>query len=304
MRVAEARAGATGRLAAAGAQEPAIEAEVLVREAMGADRVQYLTSLREALPLDSEAMLDGLLRRRETGEPLAYILGRREFYGLDFAVGPDVLVPRQETELLVDLVLQHAATMSAPPVVADVGTGSGAVAVAVAVNLPGATVFATDVSDAALAMAEANASRHGVSSRVKLLRGDLLEPVPSAVSIVVSNPPYLSSATIGELQAEVQREPRAALDGGRDGLSLISRLIRQAPTRLKEGGALLVEIDPPQADAVTTMARSAFPGATVSIARDLLGRSRAVSVVLRSPPPEARLSLQARRRPGQTGRLS
>ena len=279
MRVGEAHVATVDRLAAVGVLEADIEAEVLVRHVLDTDRAGYFASIGEAMPPSSQAMLDGTVQRRASGEPLAYILGRREFYGLDFVVNASVLVPRQETELLVDAALDHLGYLASRRLrVADVGTGSGAIAVALAHHLPDATVYATDSSAEALAVANLNRDRHGVSGRLKLLLGDLLAPLPSAVDVIVSNPPYLRTAQIPSLAPELQWEPSTALDGGADGLAIIGRLLTQAPGRLAPDGALFVEIDPPQVECVMSMARSAMPDSEVFFLSDLMGLPRVVGI--------------------------
>lgn len=220
------------------------------------------------------------MQRRVAGEPLAYITGHREFYGLDFVVSPAVLIPRQETELLVDAALDFARGNADDSIsIADVGTGSGAIAVAVAHSLPQAHVHATDCSAAALQVAERNCRKHGVANRVSLLHGDLLDPLPLGVDLIVSNPPYIASRLLPELPREVRREPQLALDGGEHGLDVIGRLIKQAPAKLNAGGRLILEISPEQLEAVRELARTFLPDAVVEHRNDLLELARCVTVV-------------------------
>jgi release factor glutamine methyltransferase len=239
---------------------------------------------------DRQMRADSLVRRRAAGEPLAYILENREFYGLDFLVNPSVLVPRQETELLVDKVLEFAAARpfdlardepGGAVVIADIGTGSGAIAVAIAKSLPRATVYATDSSREALAVADANRRRHGVVDRVILSHGDLLQALPAPVDVLVSNPPYISTAELAGLAPEVRREPIRALDGGPDGLDVVRRLFRQASDCVRPGGLMAVEIAPQQLESVTRIARSCFPTGQVSHDLDLSGLPRVVWVAVR-----------------------
>jgi len=192
-----------------------------------------------------------------------------------------VLVPRQETELLVDAVLEFVSTSNLRnPLIADVGTGSGAIAIAVAKALPDATVFATDISHDALKIAEANALAHDVQDAVRLLHGDLLEPLPGPVDIIVSNPPYLTTDEIPGLASEVRHEPETALDGGRDGLAAISELMRQAAGLVQKSRLLAVEIAPSQLDSVVLLARGLFPDSQVTHLLDLTGLPRVVHVLL------------------------
>jgi len=279
MRIGQARVATANRLAAAGVQEAGIEAEALVRHVLGTDRAGYFASIGTSLEPDNKALLNGLVARRASGEPLAYVLGHREFYGLEFMVNPSVLVPRQETELLVDAVLDHADSRApASLTIADVGTGCGAIAVVLASRVPDVTVYATDLSAEALAVARVNSDSHGVSSGVKLVQGDLLGALPSVVDVIVSNPPYLRTGLLPTLARELRWEPACALDGGADGLAVIRRLLAQASDRLSSDGALFVEIDPPLTEPVMGMARSLFPLATVFILPDLLGLPRVVGV--------------------------
>ena len=272
---------ARDRLSQSGVEDAALESEALLRRVLGLDRAAFFAALDDEISPRQLARLGSLVERREEGEPLAYILGWREFYGIEMLVTPDVFIPRQETELLVDRAIELGA--GRPGIaIADVGTGSGAGAVAIAVNLPSCRVYATDVSQAALDVAETNCRMHAVAGRVRLMRGDLLAPITSSMDMIVSNPPYIRSGEIARLGREVRREPAAALDGGPDGLDLMRRLFQQAPAVLKPGGTMLVEIDPSQLRAVMVMA-AAFPGAHVSHLRDLSGNPRVMTATL--PPP-------------------
>lgn len=286
MRVREFWAGSRDRLARAGVNDASLEAEVMLRTAMGVDRTGFVASLNMTLEPDRARMADGLVARRLAGEPLAYIVGSREFYGLDFLVNPSVLIPRQETEHLVDSVLAFSRRVNDPPLeVADVGTGSGAIAVAIAHQLPEAKVYATDSSSAALEVADVNRRRHGVADRVHLCEGDLLEALPRVVDLIVSNPPYIATDEFETLPADVLREPILALDGGPDGLAVTRRLVQGAPSYLRPGGRLVVEIAPSQLDAASRTAAEVFGGADVGFERDLAGDPRVLVVDL-GPQPE------------------
>ena len=282
MRIRESLARTGDRLCDAGVPVHRIEAEVLLRHVLGMERAEFFAELDERLAPQHERQVWQLVRRRLDGEPLAYIVGHREFYGLNFVVNSHVLIPRQETELLVDKVLElfSADVPGEHPAIADIGTGSGAIAIAIATHLPRATVYATDASAEALAVTDTNRRRHGVSERVYLCQGDLLEALPGPVDVIVSNPPYIGTREIARLSQEVRREPACALDGGADGLEVSSRLVRQAESYVRPGGHVFVEIAPEQLDAVSRLARHTFPTAAVSFARDLLGLPRAVIVEL------------------------
>ncbi|MGI8927318.1 MAG: peptide chain release factor N(5)-glutamine methyltransferase [Tepidiformaceae bacterium] len=259
------------RLEAAGVPDAAMEAEVLVRSAAGMARAAYFAG--ETLPSGCEPRLETMVARREAREPAAYITGTRAFYGLELSVGPGVLIPRPETELLVEAGLLEAARLDAP-IVVDVGTGSGAVAVAVAHALPagsGGRVLGTDVSADALRVAATNRDSHGVE--LTLLRMDLLGGIGRA-DVVLANLPYIPSGEVDALEPEVSRwEPRVALDGGADGLALIRRLIDDCRERLRPA-LLALEVGCGQADAVGAYATEC--GAVVQVLRDLSGIERVV----------------------------
>lgn len=225
-----------------------------------------------------------MIDRAAAGEPLAYLTGRREFHGLEFAVDARVLVPRPETELLVDLALNFLTTecsASAEKRVLDVGTGSGCIAVTIAVKHPAASVTATDISEGALAVARANAGQHGVAQRLAFFRSDLLSSfhlLPASFDLIAANLPYIASDELRDL-AVAKHEPRLALDGGPDGLLWIRRLLVDAPRALRPGGLLLLEIGATQGAVATTLVQAAFPRGRVQLYRDLSGLDRIVSVV-------------------------
>ena len=260
-------------------EEAALEANVLVRHVLALERADLLARPETPLVPAQAAALEGLLARRLRREPLAYVLGAREFHGLDFRVTPAVMVPRPETETLVEEALAWARERPAPVTVADVGTGSGCIVVSLAVRLPGVQFLATDVSPAALAVAEENARSHGVAKRVQLLSGHLLQPLPGPVDLIVANLPYIPSGRLDTLQPEVRdHEPREALDGGRDGTDLLRPLLRQAEAYLQPGGAVMLEIDDEQGATMAEQARSVFPAAAVRVQRDLAGLDRVLVV--------------------------
>ena len=280
MRIAESLVLIADTLSEAGIADARLEAEVLLRHVLGADRAGFFASIQEDLRPSYGGPLDRLVERRVRREPLAYITGHREFYGLDFAVNSGVLIPRQETELLVEKALNFCSSLGphARPTIADIGTGSGAIAIAIALDAPRATVHATDTSPSALATADENRHRHGVEHRVHLHLGDLLSALPAPVDLLVSNPPYIPSNEIPGLAPEIRREPRSSLDGGSDGLDLIRRLLGQVAGRILPGGRVLLEISPEQLGAVYSAAAESVPRTRVSFHRDLLGLPRAVEV--------------------------
>jgi release factor glutamine methyltransferase len=264
-------------LAQAGVEEPQLDAEVLLSEATGLSRAGLFTwADRDLTPKELTRFRSDVYRRAER-EPLAYIVGQREFFGLSFAVSPAVLVPRPETELLVEQALDWLTLPGAPasPRIADVGTGSGIIAVALAVHLPRAGIVATDTSADALSVAQTNAVRHGVAAQIEFLMGDLLVPVPQPVDLIAANLPYIASSDWETLMPEIRDyEPRQALDGGPDGLEWNRRLLDAAPGCLRPGAVLLAEIGATQGAAVSVLARSHFATAQIALRRDYAGLDR------------------------------
>ena len=266
------------RLEAAGIGDARLEADLIWTTTLGIDRAALYAALRDT-PSDEEAgRAEALCERRLNREPVAYLMGTREFYGLPIAVGPGVLIPRPETETVVEETLRLVESV-ASPVLADVGCGSGAIAVALAVARPEAVVYALDLARRALELTTLNAESHGVSSRVRVLESDLLAALPCPVHVVAANLPYVMSDEIPLLEPEVSRyEPREALDGGADGLALIRRLLAEADGHLLPGGALVLEMDPRQTAAAGDAATACFAGARIRAARDLAGRERVLVV--------------------------
>jgi len=251
----EALRAAAETLRRAGIDGARLDAEVLLAYVCGMNRSRLLTTTRDPLGLDALAVFDAAVARRARREPIAYILGRREFWSLDFEVNRDVLIPRPETELLVETAISLLRRRRLTrPRIADVGTGSGCIAIALARELPAAALWASDVAPPALAVARRNALRLGVASLIQFAEGDLLAPLqPEApFDLICCNPPYVSSAA--SLQPELAYEPTRALFAGADGMATIRRLIAEAPECLRRGGSLLVEIGQGQADAVRALA--------------------------------------------------
>ena len=253
---------------------------MLLRHVLQIDRAAFFAGLQDEVPGHVAAELDRLLQRRIAREPLAYITGRREFYAMEFSITPAVLVPRQETELLVDLAVERIGNRLGCRVL-DIGTGSGCVALAIATHAPDAEVHAIDLSDEALAVAARNRQAHGLADRVTLHRGDLLEPFlgsSTRFDLIVSNPPYIPSAVLDTLSPEVRAEPGMALDGGADGLDSIRELLVQSQAALAEGGRLLIEVYSDSAQETGRLARASFPQAPVALHDDLLGLPRVLEV--------------------------
>jgi release factor glutamine methyltransferase len=260
---------------------PRLDAELLLTHLLGWPRARLLAERDYPVTPELAERFAALAARRATGEPVAYLVGHKEFYGLDLLVDRRVLVPRPETELLVELALGLAPTIAARRApqalqIADIGTGSGAIAIALASNLPHVEIYAVDLSADALALAAANLERHGLAGRVRLLSGDLLAPLPGPVDMIVSNPPY---TVLAEVDPEVRaHEPHLALEGGPDGAAIYRRLLAQSRAYLRPGGALLLEIGAWQGQLVADLALAQFPTVTPQIARDLAGRDRVVIV--------------------------
>jgi len=253
---------------------PRIEAEVLLMHVLETSRSTILAHPERRLTSRQVTAYKGLVSRRASGYPLPYITGHVEFYGLDIRVTPEVMIPRPETETLVELALEGQ-----PSSIVDVGTGSGCIAIALATHLPNATIQGLDISPAALSVARWNLKRHGLRGRVKLMIGDVLTPRPSPVDLIISNPPYVAADEWSSLPASVHyHEPQIALDGGSDGLAVIRELLAQAPGLLRPEGRLLIEIGANQGEAAMRLAQAYFPMATSRVHPDLAGRDRALEV--------------------------
>jgi release factor glutamine methyltransferase len=264
-----------------GLATPRLDAELLVGHALALPRIQLYVQSDRPLQADELAAIRELIKRRQAGESVAYLVGRKEFWKLEFAVDARVLVPRPDTETLIEVVqdLLAARPEDAPAArIADVGTGSGAIAVTLAKLRPDAALFAVDVSEDALAVARANAERHGAA--ITFLTGDLDVPLAAHApfTLIAANLPYIPTAELAGLPPEVRVEPSLALDGGPDGLALVRRLVAAAPALLATGGALVLEIGAGQADATATLLGEAG-FVEVQKKRDLAGIDRVVSGV-------------------------
>ena len=287
--------GDAGTDAVGGIDQPRLEAELLLAHVLSTGRIDLHLRANERLSKEAAQAYAALVQRRMAREPLAYILGHRAFYDLDLIVTPDVLVPRPETEHLVEEILSYLGTPSAssavsadaelalgvPRRVLDMGTGSGAIAVTVAKHLPRAQVWAVDISWAALQVARQNARLAGVQQRIRLVQGDLLAPFGGCFDVIAANLPYVTAAELPELMPEVARyEPRLALDGGAEGLEVICRFLDQVAPHLGEPGLLLIEIDPRQSQAVLTLARERLdgPSTLVSTIKDYAGHDRIIRI--------------------------
>ncbi len=261
-------------------EDASLESELLLRHVLKLSRVQLYLELEHELAPEDEQAFWHLIKRRLNHEPTAYIIGHREFYGLDFYVDSNALIPRPESELLVEKTLELAQNR-AEPTIADVGTGCGAIAISLALSLPQARIYATDISAPALKVALFNCQKHGVTNRVSLLPGDMLDPLSEPVDIIVANLPYVMESELTRVNT-LNFEPSLALNGGSDGLEKIRQLCTQINEsgKLRPGGYLLLEIGERHREAVTTFLRSMFPSAKIEVTPDLNGIDRVVRLAL------------------------
>jgi release factor glutamine methyltransferase len=270
-------AGGRQRLREAGISpvEAALDARLLAQHVLGWETATYFTSANEPEPTGFAAIYGPLVARRAAREPLPYITGRREFWDLTFEVSPAVLIPRPETELIVEAALELFPSRTSALTIVDVCTGSGVVAIALARERPAARIVATDISSDALEVARRNASRHGAADRVEFVCDDLLDPITSEVDLIVCNPPYVAEVSRPGLQPEVRdHEPSVALFGGRDGLRLLTRLVAGAPARLRNGGYLVFEFGFGQDVEVEALIEATPQLELLELRRDLQGIAR------------------------------
>jgi release factor glutamine methyltransferase len=277
-------------------ETPGLDAQVLLAHVTGQDRAWVLSHPEAGLTPEQEAALETAIRRLQAGTPLPYILGHWEFFGLDFEVTPAVLIPRPETELLLETALNWIRIHPQSTYrFLDVGTGSGCIAVTLAVHVPRAQTLATDISPVALAVARRNAERHGVEERIEFIECDLLPDsgdsgrwtldgssstlygLLSTVDMLTANLPYIPTETLKGLAISTQ-EPALALDGGADGLDLIRRLLANLAGKMDTGCLVLLEIETGQGRPALELAHAAFPGANVEIKKDLAGHDRLVVI--------------------------
>jgi release factor glutamine methyltransferase len=281
--VGRALVAATQRLEEAGSDTASLDAQVILAHILGKERAWLFAHYDQALSQEEAETFTDMVARRAAAEPVAYLVGHREFYGLDLVVDHRVLIPRPETELLVDAVLDHIESRANQQVrMVDVGTGSGAVAVAVAANCPSVQIYAIDLSTSALEVAAENVRRHDSRGQITLLQGDLLSPLPEPVDIIAANLPYITSRDYPNLMADVRDyEPRLALEAGPEGLDLIERLLDQAPGHLYPGGVIFLEIGADQGQAVLKLVERLLPQARhIGLRQDYHGYDRLVVIGL------------------------
>jgi len=263
---------ASGHLQKHGSDSARLDAELLLAQALGMRRLDLYLQFDRRLSDDELSDYRDLTKRRARGEPVAYLVGHKEFMALDFEVTPAVLVPNPDTEVLVQRAVEIARQAKGPLRVADVGTGSGCIAIAIAHYAPEVEVWASDISREALEVAERNVAKHGLTERVHLDCGDLLDPLPGSFDLVCANLPYVAAGA--ELPVEVKAQPASALYAADGGTALVLRLLEVAPVRLNPGGRLLAEVDPAIASAARDAAGRDFSNLTVH--RDLGGRDRVI----------------------------
>ena len=274
---------ATQRLEEAGIDTARLDAQVILAHVLGVGRSWLFAHHEVTLDLEQAQRYTDLIARRVAHEPVAYLVERREFYGIELTVNRHVLIPRPETEMLVDAVLDYVAERSpAVLTIADVGTGSGAIALAIAANAPEVKLYATDISPRALAVAQANVTSLDRRGQVLLLPGDLLSPLPERIDVVVANLPYISSTAYRSLEPGVRvYEPQLALEAGPAGLDAIARLLGQLPVYLRAEGLVVLEIGYDQGPAVLALLDQRLPQAhAVDLRQDYQGHDRLVTFSL------------------------
>jgi len=264
---------------------PRLDAQVLLGHILEKPRSWLLAHPEANLSPQQQEQLNQAVARLETGLPLPYLLGHWEFYSLDFNLNPAVLIPRPETELLIEQALAWLRAQSDRRRAADIGTGSGCIAITLAKFIPDLHVTATDVSPKALQIAQSNAKKHHVAERISLVKSDLLpnEKTNADFDLICANLPYIPTGRLHTLKV-YRREPTLALDGGSDGLDLIRSLLGQAPRRLTRGGLLLIEIDSSHSKRAISLAHEAFPHADVRLLPDLAGQDRLIRIERENQP--------------------
>ena len=261
-----------------GLESPRLCAELLLAHCLGCERIELYTRY-DAVPTDAQrASFRELVRRAAAGEPIAYLIGQREFFGLSFRVTPDVLIPRPETEVLVERTIELVRKSGGRLRTSlDLGTGSGCIAISLARHLPDVRIAASDISEAALAVARENAERLGVAERIDLRAGDLFEPWADRVpfDVIVTNPPYIAGPELSQLPPSVRDyEPRVALVAGEDGLAMLRRIVERLPTALRPGGHILTELAWNQSAAARALFESSGQFAELHTYRDALNHER------------------------------
>lgn len=268
-----------------GIEDSHIEARILLEHILELSSAQLYTQPERVLSQEQANSLHQLIERRLHREPTAYIIKHREFYGIDFYVDSRALIPRPETELLVEEAIEFAnsrpnlSSSEKPLLIADAGVGCGAIAISLALNLPRSKIYATDISPSALEVARLNCEYHNATGQIVLLQGNLLEPVPEPVDLIVANLPYIKSSELANLSPEITNfEPGTAIDGGQNGLDVIHQFLEQAREKIHSQSCLLLEIGQKQEKAVASLIKHYLPKASFELIPDLNGIRRAVKI--------------------------
>jgi len=259
-------------------ENPLIESELLLRHALDLSRIQLYIDLDKEIPQEKESAFFHYIERRISGEPTTYIVGHKEFYGLDFYVDKRVLIPRPETELLVEKTLNQVSN-GGVNTIADIGTGCGAIAISIAINIPDIKIYAVDISPSSLDVAEINCRKHAVTERICLIQGDMLKALPEPVDLIIANLPYVKSAEIAQTDT-AGFEPYLALDGGLSGLEKIFELCRQSKDKINPDGCILLEIGFRQKDRITTFLTELYPSAKITVIPDFSSIDRVIKLEL------------------------
>jgi release factor glutamine methyltransferase len=258
-------------------ESASLDAQVLVADQLGRSRSWVMAHPEELITEDQYQRISQCVERLVNGEPLPYVMGHWEFFGRDFVLTPDVLIPRPETELLVEQSIKWLNDHPGQRKALDVGTGSGCIAISLAASIPVLTITATDISPRALEITLLNAQNHHVAGRLELIQADLLDGLPGRFDLICANLPYIPSAQLKSL-AVAKREPITALDGGTDGMDLIRKLLSQARQKLLPGGAMLLEIEASQGDQVCQLSADIYPSSRLCMLKDLAGHDRCVMI--------------------------
>ena len=270
-----------------GSESARLDAEILLAHARGCQRIELYTRYNEVMTDEQRTIMRDLVRRRAKAEPVAYLVGYREFFSLSFEVNSDVLIPRPETETLVLEAIEIINTLPSPKIL-EIGTGSGCIAVAITNRCPNATVVAVDISERAIDVAKRNAASHGVSDRIEFRHGDMLGPIApdERFDMLLSNPPYVCSHEIAELAPDVRdHEPHGALDGGTDGLDFVRTIVTRGPNVLNPGAVMLIEVDPEQTSPVCEGSQKLDEIASCQAIQDLSGHPRIIKLQLEGTMP-------------------
>jgi release factor glutamine methyltransferase len=279
----------TSKLKQDGIDEAAGEAKVLLCYALNLNSAQLFSQVDRILTPSEITSFEILVDRRLKREPTAYITGHKEFFGLDIYVDDRVLIPRPETEVLIEEALKFGLAWSErnekAPLIADIGTGSGAIAISLALNLPASHIYAVDISEKAMEVAAINVERYRLKDNITLIHGNLLEQISGKMALIVANLPYIAEPEASYLQAEIAKhEPGIALKGGVNGTEVIQSLVSQANDKVAAGGAILLEIGAGQEQEITRLIRDCMPGSEIELVKDLSGIARVIKIDMKGSP--------------------